>query len=86
MQSYAESLLDIIIAEQDALKGLIPICEDCGRVRTENGNWVPLEIFMQNHASASITQTICGVCLYKRYPLFREKIRYFERVYQHKKS
>lgn len=81
MQSYLESLLDIVIAEQNALKGLIPICDDCKRVRTVNGTWVPLDIFMQNHSSASLTQTICGVCLYKRYPLFREKIHYFERTY-----
>jgi hypothetical protein len=81
MQSYAESLLDIIIAEQDALKGLVPICEDCRRVRTKNGTWISLEVFMQNHASASLTESICGVCMYKRYPSFRENIRYFERMY-----
>lgn len=82
MLSYTQCLLHIINAEQDALKGLVPICEDCRRVRAQNGTWIPLEIFMQSHGSASITQTICGVCLYKRYPLFGEEIHYFERVYQ----
>ena len=81
MKSYSECLLNIVVAEQDALEGFVPFCEDCKRVRGENGTWVPLEVFMQNHASASITQTICGVCLYKRYPLFRERIRYFEKIY-----
>ena len=85
MKSYAKSLLDIVVAEQDALRGLIPFCEDCKRVRGENGVWVSLEVFMQSHTSASITESICGVCLYKRYPVLREKIRYFERIYQHEK-
>ena len=81
MKSYLENILDIINAEHEALRGFIPICTECGRMRTESGAWIGVDHYMQTHTSACLTNSVCSNCMDKIFPMFGEKVRYFEIVY-----
>ncbi|WP_022667721.1 PAS domain-containing protein [Desulfospira joergensenii] len=45
-----------------ALRGLIPICASCRRIRNPEGLWDPMETFIQKHSDAVFSHGICPEC------------------------
>jgi PAS domain S-box-containing protein len=54
--------LEQTLAEVKTLKGLIPICANCRRIRDDSGAWSPLEAFVRNNFDADISHGICPAC------------------------
>jgi hypothetical protein len=55
------------------LKGLIPICAWCKKVRDDQGYWKRVEKYIEEHSEASFTHSICPRCLKTADPeLFEE--------------
>jgi PAS domain S-box-containing protein len=50
------------------LKGLIPICAWCKKIRDDKGYWEKVEDYIQQHAHVSFTHGICPECLEKEDP------------------
>lgn len=50
------------------LKGLLPICSICKRIRDDNGYWTKLEEYLSKHTDAMLTHGICDQCLKEKYP------------------
>jgi PAS domain S-box-containing protein len=57
------------------LKGLIPICAWCKKIRDDDGYWEKVEDYIQQHSSASFTHGICPECLEKQSPGAVSEIR-----------
>jgi CheY-like chemotaxis protein len=48
------------------LSGLIPICAWCGRkIEDEQGQWVPVEMYIETHSEATFTHSMCPDCCEK---------------------
>lgn len=69
----------LILELQDALtkiktlRGLIPICASCKKIRDDQGAWNQLESYICEHTDAEFTHGICPPCARKLYPdLFDE--------------
>jgi phosphoserine phosphatase RsbU/P len=60
--------LEQALREVKVLHGLIPICANCKRVRTDNGDWQYLEEYIQTHSEAEFSHGICQVCMKEVYP------------------
>jgi sigma-B regulation protein RsbU (phosphoserine phosphatase) len=60
--------LERALREVKVLRGLIPICAKCKRVRTDTGNWQGLEEYIQDHSEAEFSHGICHVCMREVYP------------------
>jgi sigma-B regulation protein RsbU (phosphoserine phosphatase) len=60
--------LERALREVKVLRGLIPICAKCKRVRTDTGNWQGLEEYIQDHSEAEFSHGICHVCMKEVYP------------------
>lgn len=56
------------------LKGIVPICASCKKIRDDRGFWQQLESFIQKHSDAEFSHGICPDCLRKYYPEHAEKI------------
>jgi PAS domain S-box-containing protein len=54
--------------ENRVLRGMLPICANCKKIRDESGNWHDLEVFIEKHSEASFTHTICPACVPILYP------------------
>jgi PAS domain S-box-containing protein len=54
--------------EVQALKGLVPICASCKKIRDERGTWEILEAYIQAHSGAKFSHGICPECMRKLYP------------------
>lgn len=50
------------------LKGLLPICAWCKKVRDDQGYWKGVEKYIEEHSAASFTHGICPDCLRKNDP------------------
>ena len=51
-----------------ALRGLIPICSGCKKIRNDQGFWEQIEMYIQNHSEAEFTHGLCPECSEKFYP------------------
>ena len=53
---------DRLLKEVKVLKGLLPICSGCKRIRDEQGRWWPLDAYVRDRTEAKLTHTICPDC------------------------
>jgi hypothetical protein len=54
--------LQSALAEIKTLKGIVPICSNCKKIRDDAGYWNILESYIQKHSSASFSHGICSEC------------------------
>ncbi len=54
-------------AEIHSLKGLLPICSWCKKVRDDEGYWSQLEVYVREHSEADFTHGICPTCMAERF-------------------
>lgn len=54
--------------EIKVLRGFIPICASCKKVRDDEGYWQQVESYISNHSEALFTHSLCPDCLEKWYP------------------
>jgi len=50
------------------LRGLLPICTSCKKIRNDKGYWQQLEIYIRDHSEADFSHSICPNCFKKLYP------------------
>lgn len=48
------------------LTGLLPICADCKKIRTDKGGWMEVESYIRGHSEAEFTHGFCETCYEKR--------------------
>ncbi len=53
--------------EIQTLRGLIPICAKCKKIRDEEGAWNQLEAYIEEHSDALFSHGICGDCADEMY-------------------
>jgi PAS domain S-box-containing protein len=56
------------------LRGLIPICASCKKIRDDKGYWIQVEAYIREHSDAEFTHSICPDCVKKLYPELASKI------------
>jgi tetratricopeptide (TPR) repeat protein len=44
------------------LKGMLPICAWCKKIRDDQGYWTQVESYVSSHSAAEFTHSICPVC------------------------
>jgi two-component system CheB/CheR fusion protein len=54
------------------LAGLLPICATCKKVRSDEGYWEQIEVFIRDHSEAEFSHGICPDCAAKAYAEFDE--------------
>ena len=55
--------LERALGEIKTLRGLIPICAWCKRIRNDRGAWEQLESYLHDHTEATFSHGICPECL-----------------------
>ncbi len=65
--------LEKALAEIKILRGIIPICASCRKIRNDDGYWQQIEIYIGDHSDAEFSHSLCEECAYKLYPEFYKK-------------
>jgi len=69
-----KELIESSIKEIQILRGLLPICSYCKKIRDDGGEWMQLEKFIQENSEAKFSHSMCPECARSVYPDFLEKI------------
>jgi hypothetical protein len=70
-QAQAEALVGKLqgaLDEIKTLRGIIPICMSCKKVRDDRGYWHQVEVYVSSRSLAEFTHGLCEACLDKLYP------------------
>lgn len=66
-----ESLINKLqetIDEIKVLRGILPICSFCKKIRNDEGYYEQLESYIHKHSGVDFSHTICPSCVQKHYP------------------
>lgn len=61
-RAQAEALAEALDRVQ-TLKGLLPICAWCKKIRDDNGYWTQVEAYVARHSAVEFTHSICPACV-----------------------
>ncbi len=64
------------LAKVRTLKGLLPICASCKKVRDDKGYWHQVEVYIRDRSEAEFSHGICPECeqrYYELYPYLKEQ-------------
>ena len=68
LRAYKDALANI-----KTLKGLMPICSSCKKIRDDAGYWKQIEVYIRDHSEAQFSHGICPECAAKLYPGYYPK-------------
>ena len=71
-----EHLIDQLqkaIHEIKTLRGILPICSFCKKIRDDKGYWNQIETYLSEHSDADLSHGICPDCLKKHYPNYTDR-------------
>jgi len=52
----------------NTLRGIVPICANCKKIRDDQGYWNQVEAYVCEHTEAEFSHGICPECIKKLYP------------------
>lgn len=59
--------------EVNTLRGILPICSFCKKVRDDQGYWEQVDVYIRKHSRADFSHSICPECVKDHYPGIYEK-------------
>ncbi len=62
--------LETALTEIKSLRGIIPICTSCKKIRDDKGYWEQVENYISKHTQARFSHGICPDCMKRDYPEF----------------
>ena len=65
-QAREQKLLSTL-KDLEKLQGLVPLCSHCKSVRSDEGYWSKLELFLSENTGSQFTHSICPQCTEKHY-------------------
>jgi hypothetical protein len=56
------------------LRGLLPICASCKKIRADDGYWTQIEAYIGDHSEAEFSHGVCPECAQRLYPEYYKKM------------
>jgi methyl-accepting chemotaxis protein len=69
------SELQHALNEVKSLRGILPICSSCKKIRSDQGSWQQIESYIRDHSDAEFSHGICPECAQRLYPDLWKKIQ-----------
>jgi DNA-binding response OmpR family regulator len=60
--------LERALADIKTLRGILPICMHCKKIRDDQGYWNQVEIYVRDHTEAEFSHGLCPDCMRTLYP------------------
>lgn len=60
--------LELSLSEVKILRGILPICASCKKIRDDRGYWNQVEHYIKEHTEAQFSHSLCPDCARKLYP------------------
>lgn len=56
------------LEEIQTLRGILPICSYCKKIRNDDGYYEQIEAYIHKHSGVDFSHTVCPACMEKHYP------------------
>jgi PAS domain S-box-containing protein len=66
--------LQAALAQVKALRGLMPICASCKKIRDDEGYWHQVEVYLRAHSDVEFSHGLCPDCVSKLFPEIAEEV------------
>jgi methyl-accepting chemotaxis protein len=63
------------LREVKTLRGFLPICSSCKKIRRDQGSWQQIESYIREHSEAEFSHGLCPECAKGLYPELWERIK-----------
>jgi hypothetical protein len=60
-------------SEIKKLRGILPICASCKKIRDDKGYWTQVETYIRDNTGTEFSHGICPDCAEKLYPAYFKK-------------
>lgn len=64
----SKKIIEYLKGEINTLRGIIPICSVCKKIRDDNGYWQQVEVYIRNRSDVEFSHSICPECREKLFP------------------
>jgi|GEM_PF-3875531 len=71
-QKQVEEALQKALEEVKILRGILPICSNCKKIRDSQGRWNPVEVYIRDHTDVQFSHGMCPECRKKLYPEYEK--------------
>jgi len=68
--------LAVTLTEVKQLRGIIPICASCKKIRNDEGLWQQIEAYIEEHSEADFSHSMCPECAKS----FYEELKKYNKV------
>ncbi len=55
------------LEEIKTLKGILPLCSFCKKIRNKQGDWEQVDVYIHNYSEADISHSVCPDCMKQHY-------------------
>ena len=59
--------LKTALAEVKTLRGILPLCSFCKKIRDDKGYWEQVDVYIRKYSQADISHSICPECAKEHY-------------------
>ena len=76
VEAQKESLvqqLQVSLKEIKTLRGIVPICARCEKIRDDHGFWTQVEAYISERTDAELSHGLCPECTRALYPDFADR-------------
>lgn len=56
------------VDEIQTLRGILPLCSFCKKIRNDEGKWEMVDTYIHKHSQANVSHSICPDCMKQHYP------------------
>lgn len=74
IRKRTETELQKSLDEIKTLRGILPLCSFCKKIRDDSGYWEQVDVYIHKHFEADISHSICQECLKEHYPKEYEEL------------
>ncbi|MFO7607136.1 MAG: HAMP domain-containing protein [Desulfurivibrionaceae bacterium] len=64
--------LEKALSEIKKLRGILPICSFCKKIRDDKGYWNQVEVYIKEHSEADFSHSLCPDCAKAHYPEYMD--------------
>ncbi len=57
-----------LLSEVKTLRGILPLCSFCKKVRDDKGYWEQVDVYIHKYSEADVSHSVCPECMKKNYP------------------
>ncbi len=73
LNQHAEAVIERLNRELKTLRGILPMCASCKRIRDADGSWVAVDEYISANSEANFSHGLCPACVAALYPNHRPK-------------